>query len=54
MKIRSVLGMASFAFLASASTALAAVPLDVPEPMTMSLLAAGAAGLIAYRKFRGK
>lgn len=51
----AVAAMATIGLIGSISTALAAdPPISVPEPMTMGVLAAGAAGLIALRKFRGK
>ena len=57
MKLSSVLTTASLLVLGSMMPALAGVnpePIPVPEPLTAGLLAAGAVGLFALRKFRGK
>ncbi len=57
MNIRSVIAATVSAFaviVAATSSALAADPIPVPEPMTLGLVAAGAAGLIVLRRFRGK
>ena len=57
MKLSSILATAGLLMLGSAMPALAGVnpvPISVPEPLTAGLLAAGAVGLFALRKFRGK
>jgi hypothetical protein len=55
MKLCSVLATASLLMVGSMMSASAGLnPIAVPEPMTAGLLAAGAAGLYALRKFRGK
>ena len=53
-KISSLLTLAAAALVAISDAAFAGAPVQVPEPATLSILAGGAVGILALRRFRRK